>query len=252
MKNLESIDRVFAVLEAISFGDGMTVSDVARITQISRGAVNRYIGSLEQRGYITREHESKKYFVSYKLSNLCGTARQDEWIDTIAYPILKETCNKVIWPLSLIALRGTNAVDLINTDIESPFVINPIARQTQHPVIGRAGAHVLLSGLGDGDRSQILDRATKYDPNLFQKANLNPDTLNQLIDDIKEEGFAVYKVPGLNWAGLSTGVTVNDKLSLALSMRFHPSALTTTDAVRNFLPILNTSANTISSLMARA
>ncbi len=251
IENLASIDRVFDVLEAIALGRGLTISDVARITEISRGAANRYVYSLEQRGYVIRDHESKKYFVSSKLSYLCKSIRSDEWVETIAYPLLKETCDKVMWPLSLIAIRGNFVVDLVNTDIESPFVIRPVARQTQHPIIGRAGAHILLSGLIEGDRIQILERASKEDPSIYCKANLSPEVLNNLLADIKENGYAVFKIPGRNWAGLSTGVTVENKISLALSMRFHPSAVTTENAIKEFLPILSTTSKELSTLLAR-
>lgn|GEM_PF-5742204 len=251
IENLTSIDRVFDVLESIALGRGLTISDVARVTAISRGAANRYVYSLEQRGYIVRDHQSKKYFVSSKLSYLCENIRPDEWAETIAYPILKEVCDKVMWPLSLIAIRGNFVVDLVNTDIESPFVIRPIARQTQHPIIGRAGAHILLSGLIEDDRNQILERARQEDPSIYGKANLSPDVLDNLLADIKEKGYAVFKIPGRNWAGLSTGVSVENKISLALSMRFHPSALTTEDAIKEFLPILSSTSKKLSTLLAR-
>ena len=70
--NLAVINRVFVVLEAICRGNGLTVSEVARATNISRGAANRYIHSLEQLGYILREHMTKKYFVSSKLKDLAS------------------------------------------------------------------------------------------------------------------------------------------------------------------------------------
>lgn len=70
--NLDGINRVFTILEAICRGNGLTASEVARATNISCGAANRYIHSLEQLGYILREHMTKKYFVSSKLKDLAS------------------------------------------------------------------------------------------------------------------------------------------------------------------------------------
>ncbi len=117
---------------------------------------------------------------------------------------------------------------------------------SHYRIIGRAGAHVLLAGLDDEDIDNLLNTVTNQDPSIFLRTSLNPAALKQLIAEIRRDGYGVFKMPGRNWAGLSKSVLVNDKISLALSIRFHLSAVATDKAVKEFLSILNSGASELS------
>ncbi len=143
--NLEGINRVFAILEAICRGNGLTVSEVARATNISRGAANRYIYSLEQLGYILREHMAKEYFVSSKLKDLANYVKEDEWIDTIAYPIMRRVGEKVMWPLSLVTLRGHSVVDLHKHGCRIPINDDPGLTNVTLPDYWSGGRSCIVS-----------------------------------------------------------------------------------------------------------
>lgn len=250
IENLESIDRVFAVLSAISAGGGLTVSSVARATKLSRGAVNRYIYSLDRLGYVYRAPGTKKYFVSSKLLELTSNVNREDWIETVAYPIMSDACKRVRWPISLIALENDSIVDLVNTDTMSPLVTTPVARKTRHPIVGRAGAHVLLAGLSDEDRSERIHRAEESDPGLFSRSKLNHGLLEDLIGEIQKNGFGHFKLPGRNWAGLSVAVPVRDQVTYSLSLRYHPTAVPTRTAFKSFLPALESAARSLTAQLS--
>lgn len=245
IRPLECVARATTLLRHLNEFDGVSISELARSTGISRGATNRYIVSLEDQGFVARDSATQTVRVTAKTLSLSSGASHDDWHTAVARPVLVKACHDFGWPLSLGTIRGARLAILENTDCESPLVITPLRENLLVPIVGRSGGHVLLAYKTSALRDQILRIALSRDAHLFTRARLSFRQLMRQLSDIRRRGFAITKVPGVNWATFSVPVGDGSSIEYCLTVRFRPSAVSHQDAAKRFLPNLQATARTL-------
>ncbi len=246
---LEIVERAVTVLRNINAFDGVTVSELAKLSGVPRAAVNRYLVTWVNLGYVVRDEATRKYTVTPRVLEFSSGAPRDDWVTTHVRPHLIETCKAIGWPLSLATIRNSRLTVLESTDAESPMIVYPMREHLVLPLVGRSAGHVLLAYKTKDVRVNILKSALAADPNIFSRAQLNTDEFESVIRETRAQGFAMTKVPGVNWGTLSVPLKVNGNVDLALSNRFHPTAVPLEDATDRFLQPLKACAQTISDAL---
>lgn len=242
---LEIVERAVTVLRNINAFDGVTVSELAKLSGVPRAAVNRYLVTWVALGYVERNSASRKYTVTPKALEFSSGAPRDDWVTTHVRPHLIETCNAIGWPLSLAMIRNSRLAVLENTDAESPMIVYPMREHIILPLVGRSAGHVLLAYKTKPVRTDILNSALTADQNLFTRAHLDIGRFESVLQQTRDQGFASSKVPGVNWGTLSVPVHIDGSVDFALSNRFHPTAVTLEDAIDRFLKPLQKCAETL-------
>jgi DNA-binding IclR family transcriptional regulator len=246
---LEIVERAVTVLRNINAFDGVTVSELAKLSGVPRAAVNRYLVTWVNLGYVVRDETTRKYTVTPRVLEFSSGAPRDDWVTTHVRPHLIETCKAIGWPLSLATIRNSRLSVLESTDAESPMIVYPMREHLVLPLVGRSAGHVLLAYKAKEVRVDILKSARAADPNIFSRAQLNTDEFESVIRETRAQGFAMTKVPGVNWGTLSVPLKVNGNVDLALSNRFHPTAVPSEDATDRFLQPLKACAQTIADAL---
>lgn len=246
IQQLDVVERAVRVLRTINAFDGVSVSELAKLSGVTRAATNRYLVTLEALGHIERDETSRKYRVTRKVLELSSGATRDDWVTIVVQPILVDACRKIGWPLSFSTIRNSQVAVLTTTDAESPLIVHPLRDHLLVPLVGRAAGHVLLAGTSESVRQDILSSALNQSPHLYARSKLTPADLERLIRETKTNGYAATKIPGLNWATLSVPVVINGGAEFAVSTRFHPTAVTLDDAVDRFLEPLKACSKTLS------
>ncbi|MDG2241954.1 MAG: helix-turn-helix domain-containing protein [Rhodospirillaceae bacterium] len=232
---LEIVERAITVLRNINSFDGVTVSELAKLSGVTRAAVNRYLVTWEQLGYVERNPTTRKYTVTPKVLEFsCGSLR-DDWITTHVRPHLIQTCKVMGWPLGFAAIRNSQLTVLENTDAESSMIVYPMREHMTLPLVGRSAGHVLLAYKPEDVRKDILSAALAKDRYLFTRTQMDPGQFENDLKQTRNQGYALSKVPGVNWGTLSVPVEVNGDVDFALSNRFHPSAIPLDRAAERFL-----------------
>jgi DNA-binding IclR family transcriptional regulator len=233
--SLEIVERVVTVLRTLNAFDGVTVSELAKLSGFPRAAVNRYLVTLMNLGYIERDQVSRKYTVTTKALEFSAGAPRDDWITIIVRPHLVAACNVMGWPLSLGTIRNSRLAVLENTDAESPMIVYPMREHIILPLLGRSAGHVLLAFKDKNVREDILKSALIRDPNLFSRKSYKFEHFDEILEEVRTKGFSATKVAGVNWATLSVPVSVNGRVDFSLTSRFHSTALTITEAIERFV-----------------
>jgi IclR family transcriptional regulator, acetate operon repressor len=69
--SLVTVSRTMAVLEMLVDADsGLSLSDIAKVLDVNKSIALRITGTLETLGYLYRNPENKRYYASYKISNV--------------------------------------------------------------------------------------------------------------------------------------------------------------------------------------
>lgn len=249
VQSLEIVSRFATVLRNLNAFDGVTVSELARLSHMTRASVNRYLVTLQNLGYIQRNPNTRKFTVTAKVSAFSSGAPRDDWVTVRVRPHLIESCNRIGWPLSLGTIRGSNFVVVENTDAESPLIVYPMREHLVLPVVGRAAGHVLLAYKPPSVRDDILVLGLERDPNLFSRVRYDQAQFTEILEHVRQQGYAATKVPGVNWATLSVPLMLDEAVDFAVSVRFHPTAVSLDKAVGRFLdPLQQCSARLAASL----
>lgn len=252
IKPLETVERALEVLLALNVLGVSTISKLARFTGMPRAAVNRYIVTFGSLGYVYRAPGTTSYRVSSQALELSAGVRTEDWVRRDATPEMEALSRQIGWPVGLETVRDARLAILTNTDHLSPFVARPVSTELRLPLIGRASGHVLLSQLEEPLRRDVLKAALEDDPNLYRRMGLTPQRLGRILAATKAKGYAVQRVPRVDWTVIAVPVPATPGLVLSLSARYRNKVVDVDTATRRILPALTATASRISKRLSKS
>lgn len=238
IKPLEGLERALSVLRVLNQHGGATVSELARITGMPRAAVNRYIVTFINLGYVLQSKPGSGLRVSVRALELSRGARTDDWVTTVALPEMSALCHDIGWPIGLESIVAARLAILVNTDAISPFVAKPLDQQVTFPLIGRASGHVLLAFTNAETREDLLKCALADDSALLTRAGMTVNKLMEKLRNVIELGYDTQRVSRANWVVLAVPILTVGQARLSLSVRFRSNAIPLERAIARFIPKL--------------
>lgn len=177
--NIRSIERAFAILECFRQDKTeLSLIEISQLTGLSPSTVHRIISTLENKHYLERNEDNKKYYLGYKVIQLgnISSYNMDNNLRKIAYP-------------SLVKLR-----DIYNETI-SIYVVNNGYRMCLERV---ETTHDLRKVVNIGDRLPLYKGAPgrlllAYIPQEKARKILgeNSNITNNHLAELRSKGYAV-------------------------------------------------------------
>lgn len=214
---LESIERLVKILAAINAAKGINITDLASDAALSRAAVNRYVISLVDLGYVYRDARTRTYRPTAKTHELSRGVNREEALKATVLPAMQKVCKEVGWPLNFSRIKNSQLTLIANTDDISPLVTKRRENLLMRPLIGRAGGHVLLAHLPTSVKDDLLTVALQQDPNLFKRAHIEQEAFDQSLTIVRQQGYAVEAVPDRRLNSMAVPVTVRGTVPFSLS-----------------------------------
>lgn len=216
-----AVDRALAVLEILSESKrGFSISELARRLKAPKSSIHLIVTTLEQRGYLLKNQQSRRYFVGLKLVSLARLALDSFELRQQAMPFLLPLAAKTGLTVHMAVLEGNEAV-LIER-IESPGLVklNTWIGQRMHvncTALGKA----LVAFLPDDEfkRRVQMRRLIKHNQNTISSITKLRDDLSQVrslgyaVDDEEEEvgvrciGAPIFDYTGRTASALSVAGT---------------------------------------------
>ncbi|MGY8963688.1 MAG: IclR family transcriptional regulator [Rhodospirillales bacterium] len=239
---LESIERFARILSAINAADGITMSGLSQVVDLPRSAVNRYILSLLQLGYIFRDERSLTYQVTSKTFELSKGATRDQALRLTVLPILHRTCRKIGWSLNFTTLKNAQLTLIANTDALSPLVTKQRRTILMRPLLGRAAGHVLLAYLTQPVRDDVLTMAKQQSLTIYEESGIDPKSIQKLLSDIVYLGYAASKTVKKKLNTIAVPVHLNGAVPFCVSVGVNDSILSLDQVIEGLLePLLSCS-----------
>lgn len=117
-----AVARALAILEAIADRRrGLTNSEISRSLQIPKSSASYILRTLEQRGYVYREHDTGKYRLGLKVLSLNRGALSGLDIREVSLPILRQLVERIHLTVHLAILDHGEAVYI--EKVEAPSFI---------------------------------------------------------------------------------------------------------------------------------
>jgi len=229
------------VIRALSQpGPGLTLSDVARETSLTRAAARRFLLTLEDLGYVRAD--DRRFSLTPRVLELGYSFLSSLTLPEIAQPHLRELVEQVHESSSVSVLDGADIVYVAREPTQRIMTV-AISVGTRFPAYATSMGRVLLGGLSDAQLDAFLARADLK--KLTAETLTDEAALRHELERVRAQGYAIVDQE-LEGGLRSVAVPIRDPreaVVAAINISTHASR-TTLDAIRTaMLPrLLETAA----------
>jgi IclR family transcriptional regulator, mhp operon transcriptional activator len=242
-KPVSALQRGLGVLSVVSRRGRVRVTDVCEETGLDKATIIRMLETLVHEGYVEKYPADATYAVTGRTVDLGRGFRPHARMAELAIPLMEQFRARIGWP-SEFAVPDGDAMFMIETG-EHPL--------TAHRPVGFR-PDFLLSSLGraylafcaDEDQRRLLDKLSGTTAPEAKNLLRNMTQLRAFFVDTRKQGYATADLEYSKRLGsetiLSMAVPVTDRRRIygAVSLFFVRSSISEEEAVRNFLPRLET------------
>lgn len=225
----------------------MTLSEVARRTDLSRAAARRFLLTLEQLGYV--RNDGREFSLTPQVMRLGFAYLSSQTLPDVAQPHLQELSDRLDESTSVAVLDGDDIVYVARRATRRIMAIS-IRVGTRFPAYATSMGRVLLAGLDDDALDAYLQRVPLTP--LTSQTSTDAATLREQIVAVRARGYAVVDQE-LELGLRSLAVPIRDRGGVAAALNVSTSVLTPHgQAVEELLaPLLGTAAAIEADLAAQ-
>jgi IclR family pca regulon transcriptional regulator len=247
---VQSLERGLAVIRAFSAQTPqLTLSDVARLTGLTRAAARRFLLTLADLGYV--RSDGKHFSLTAKVLELGYSYLSGMSLPEVAQPHLEQLSAQVRESSSVSVLDGADVVYVARVAVSRIMTVS-INIGTRFPAYATSMGHVLLAGLPPRDlEAYLADTAlTRFTPNTITDAT----TLRAELENVRAQGFSIVDQE-LEEGLRSVAVPVRDNAGsaiAALNVSTHATRRTLESIRTDLVPRLLSAARDIEQDLAAA
>lgn len=171
MGSVQSIDRMFNILEEISIhDDGIGISDLSDKVNLHKSTVHRLVSSLIENGYV-KQQEDTKYKITHKLYEIGVRSIAKQNIAGASRDIIKNLARTTGEVIHLVVRNG---VDIVYIDKETPYSNTALMGST----IG-SSAPIYRTSAG---KAMLFEDSIKQIKKLWDSSKIEQKTRNTITD----------------------------------------------------------------------
>lgn len=244
---IESLDRGLRVIE--QFGAdmrAMTLSDVAKATDLPRATARRILFTLERRGYVSSD--GKMFTLTPKVLTLAGAYMTSNQIVTILQPVLDQVSSAAQEISSLAVLLGFEVVfvaraspaRVFSSGIDLGYRLPAYCSSVGRAMLGRYSNEELDRTISEMTLTAMTP-FTLTDKEAVKAAIIvDREKGYSLVDREAEPGFRSISVPIRRY---------DSTIVAAINIGAHVDRVSTGEMIDRFLPLLRDAAATVKPLL---
>lgn len=184
---VQSLERGLSVLCAFSREEPeLTLSDVARRTNLSRATARRLLLTLLKLGYVSTD--GRLFTLRPRVLDLGYAYLSTLAVAELALPTMEELSRRLNESSSVAILDGTEIVYVARVAVNRIMSIS-LAVGSRLPAHASSMGRVLLSGLSPGQLNEYFKRATLV--RLTDRTVGDEEELRGILDDVRERGWVL-------------------------------------------------------------
>jgi IclR family transcriptional regulator, pca regulon regulatory protein len=185
--HVQSLERGLAVIRAFdASAPELTLSDVARVTGLTRAAARRFLLTLVDLGYVRTD--GKFFSLTARVLELGYAFLSSMTLPEVAQPHLERLSAEVHESSSVSVLDGSDIVYVARVAVSRIMTVT-INVGTRFPAYATSMGHVLLAGLDVDALSEHLDRTSLE--RLTSHTLTSPGALRAELAKVREQGWAL-------------------------------------------------------------
>lgn len=192
---IQSLDRGLKLLEEIGRSKiSVSLKDLASVLGIDRSSIFRLLSTLESRGYLERDEETKRYKLGYKILELSGRLYANFQISELARPYLEELARRTGESAHL-AIYSSSGALLIEKENSSEAISVNMDIGRGEPLYCTALGKVLLLSLSQEKLNSIISAGVgsvrgeikSYTKNTIVDSRM----LVEELEKVRQKGYAI-------------------------------------------------------------
>ena len=233
---VQSLERGLSVITAFSHErPQMTLSEVAKVTGLTRAAARRFLLTLHRLGYVNVEE--REFSLSPRTLELGYAYLSSTPFWELATPHMEALVDRLHESSSISVLDGDDVVYVARVPTKRIMTIS-LSVGTRLPAYATSMGRVLLAALDEDALEAYLRRVTLVP--LTARTVTNRETLRSLLDEVREQGWALVDQE-LEEGVRSVAVPLHDsqrRVIGAMNVSAHAARTTLDRLLREFLPAL--------------
>ncbi|MFJ9553323.1 IclR family transcriptional regulator [Nocardiopsis sp. NPDC101807] len=245
---VQSLERGLTVVRAFSAErPSMTLSEVARETDLTRAAARRFLLTLVDLGYVRTD--GRLFSLTPRVLDLGYAYVASAGLPDVSQPHLEDLSARVHESASVSVLEGDDVLYVARV-ATSRIMAVAITVGTRFPASATSMGRVLLAGRDERDLEAYLDRVELRPLTRFTVTD--PDELRAELRRVREQGYAIVDQE-LEEGLRSLAAPVRDaegRVVAAANVSAHAGRTSIEDVRRDLLPALLETASRIGSDLA--
>lgn len=187
---VQSVSRALDLLEAFpKYGPEIGLTKIASLLEMNKATAYRLLSTLEERGYIERSPESRKYRLGYRALELGSYFQGQLEVRRIALPHLKSIVEATGEAAFLCIREGDEALCVERVEAERQVNIFALRVGGRQPLHWGAAPRALLAGMDDSELRAYAARTQLPAATAQTIANLE-----QLLEDVRRTQAQGYVI----------------------------------------------------------
>jgi IclR family pca regulon transcriptional regulator len=249
LEHVQSLERGLAVLRAFgSADDGLTISEVAERTDLSRATARRLLLTLQDLGYV--EADRRTFRPTRKVLDLARpyAVPADPW--EFARPYLQSLTDRLEESASIAVLDGTDILYVARTPTRRLMTI-AVTVGSRLPAHATSKGRILLAYLPDAELESYFSRTAIA--RFTDRTVVDEAELRAILDEVRRQGWAIVDQQ-LEEGLCSVAAPIVDadgRVRAALSVCAHAGRVDPTTLRTEFLPLVLETARRVSVVSSR-
>lgn len=238
---VRTVQRAFAVMEALNDTGLLNVAKISKLAGISRSTTKRILDTLQNEGYVKRDSSTRLYWLTERTYSLSRGYRERDLLRESIKRHARVEFSNCKWPVTLARLRKLGLEVLFTTSNEAPFSLNKFRIGSKLPMIASASGYIVLASLSRS-HLRILLR------DQLQKTG-KPEEFGRVQAEIERaylDQFAIHRCPGARVKSMAVPIVKSGQVIATISTDFICSIVSDTEAKSDLLPRLNVTAEKVS------
>ena len=241
-REVRGLTRGLAVLRALNEGRGgeLDLLEVAARTGLHRTTVRRILETLLHNGFVRRSASDGSFRLTLVVRQLSEGFTDDEWISTVAAPVLNALMREVVWPTDLGTPDGDAMLIRESTQRHSPLSFNRSMIGTRLPMLTTAMGRAYLANCPRGERLDIL-RLLRASAEPDSALVRNSRAIVSIIARTRQRGYASNN---REWskesrsAAIALPIRHGERVLGCVNLIWAARAMSVEEAVERYLPAL--------------
>jgi IclR family pca regulon transcriptional regulator len=245
-ETLQGLERGLAVIQAFSHeAPAMTLSEVARRTDISRATARRILLTLEALGFV--RSDGREFSLSPRVLSLGWSYLSSLNLWEVARPFMEDLSAATQETCSACTLDLPDIVFVARVPAPRRILMMSLGVGSRLPAYATAMGRVLLAGLSDAEVAEHL-AATRLEP-LTHRTVTDAARLRAIVASVRRQGFSlVDEELELGLRSLSVPLCGPDGRPVAaLNLCAATARVSVAEMQGRYLPAMRSTADTIST-----
>ncbi len=245
-QELKSLKRGLKAMMLINREGSLAIAELSRALALPRTTAERVLMTLLAEGFVERDRQTKRFFLTDRVRALSGGYLDDSWISHVATPLLFDMTREIGWPLGIATAAGEYMRLRLTTDPATSLSLHR-RHIGSEIVMAPTSAGIIHLAYLDPEQQRIMLEMLRSSDDPLQAVARDEPRMAHAIEHARRDGYSFGLDLGRE-RSVSLPIFHDGQVRAILLMIFMARGLTHEQVIARFVPRLKDMAARIEEL----